>query len=87
MAARRLLDDPLFGPGVDDAPLAAHGGVGAAHHRLAQRLHGLGPGHVGDADDCDDADPAVHPGASERCNGADDDCDGLLDALDPSVAD
>ncbi|MCB9663937.1 MAG: FG-GAP repeat protein [Alphaproteobacteria bacterium] len=45
------------------------------------------PGHVGAADDCDDADPAVHPRASERCNGADDDCDGLLDALDPSVAD
>ncbi len=26
--------------------------------------------------DCDDADPDVYPGAVERCNGADDDCDG-----------
>lgn len=26
-------------------------------------------------DDCDDADALVHPGAPERCNGRDDDCD------------
>lgn len=25
--------------------------------------------------DCDDSDPDVHPGALERCNGTDDDCD------------
>ncbi|MBI5531449.1 MAG: putative metal-binding motif-containing protein [Deltaproteobacteria bacterium] len=30
-------------------------------------------------DDCDDSDPAVHPGAAELCNNADDDCDGLVD--------
>jgi hypothetical protein len=29
--------------------------------------------------DCNDADPAVHPGAAEACNGADDDCSGLVD--------
>jgi len=28
--------------------------------------------------DCDDSDPAVHPGAPERCNGRDDNCDGPL---------
>lgn len=27
-------------------------------------------------DDCDDTDPAIHPGAPERCNEEDDDCDG-----------
>ncbi|MDW8363817.1 MAG: MopE-related protein [Myxococcales bacterium] len=29
--------------------------------------------------DCDDADPRVHPGAPERCDGRDDDCDGSVD--------
>jgi len=29
--------------------------------------------------DCDDSDPAVHPLAQERCNGRDDDCDGMTD--------
>ncbi len=30
-------------------------------------------------DDCDDANPAVYPGAPEVCNGADDDCDTVAD--------
>ncbi|MCD6549616.1 right-handed parallel beta-helix repeat-containing protein, partial [Candidatus Micrarchaeota archaeon] len=29
--------------------------------------------------DCDDLDPTVHPGAFDRLNGRDDDCDGLID--------
>jgi hypothetical protein len=32
-----------------------------------------------DGPDCNDADPAVNPGAVEACNGADDDCDGQVD--------
>ena len=31
------------------------------------------------ANDCDDADASVHPGAEEACNGVDDDCDGEID--------
>ncbi|GMV42292.1 MAG: hypothetical protein AMXMBFR64_40080 [Myxococcales bacterium] len=29
--------------------------------------------------DCDDTKGAVNPGAAEKCNGADDDCDGIVD--------
>ncbi len=33
--------------------------------------------------DCDDGAAAVHPGAQERCNGLDDDCDGETDEACP----
>lgn len=32
----------------------------------------------GAAEDCDDTDPGTHPGALERCDGVDRDCDGVL---------
>jgi hypothetical protein len=32
-----------------------------------------------DGDDCDDGNPAVHPGATEAANAIDDDCDGTID--------
>lgn len=40
---------------------------------------GLEPGRTTNADDCDDADPGVNPGAEESCDGLDDDCDGDVD--------
>lgn len=53
-----------------------------------------GDGYLGEAaggDDCDDADSAVNPGATEECgNGIDDDCDGTSSGCAPaggSVAD
>ncbi|MFH1465234.1 MAG: MopE-related protein [Pseudomonadota bacterium] len=42
-------------------------------------------GYLADGSDCDDADPAVHPGAPEVCDGYDNDCDGLVDDADPAV--
>jgi hypothetical protein len=39
----------------------------------------LPTGYTADATDCDDTSSAVHPGATEYCNGTDDDCDGTID--------
>jgi hypothetical protein len=39
-----------------------------------------GDGWTEERGDCDDADPAVHPGAEEICNGTDDDCTGVIPA-------
>lgn len=36
-------------------------------------------GYVAAAEDCDDAVSAVNPGATESCDGIDDDCDGTTD--------
>jgi hypothetical protein len=39
----------------------------------------LPAGFVSDSSDCDDTNPAIHPGATEICNGLDDDCNGAAD--------
>jgi hypothetical protein len=36
-------------------------------------------GHVDNSDDCRDDNRAIHPNATERCNGMDDDCDQQVD--------
>jgi len=33
--------------------------------------------------DCDDSNPAINPAAAERCNGVDDNCNGVVDDGDP----
>jgi hypothetical protein len=42
-------------------------------------------GAVTNDTDCDDAESAVNPSATEVCNGVDDDCDTFVDDDDPSV--
>ena len=51
---------------------------------LMQRSCAAPAGFVSGADDCDDSDADVFPGAEERCNGVDDDCSGKpgLDEID-----
>ena len=43
------------------------------------RLACTGEGRAANDGDCDDGDPQIHPGAPERCNGIDDDCDDVID--------
>jgi len=40
---------------------------------------GAPEGYSASGGDCDDGDPAVHPGAAEACNGVDDDCNAVVD--------
>jgi hypothetical protein len=40
------------------------------------------PGYASEPSDCDDASASSHPGATELCNGLDDDCDGVADGAD-----
>jgi len=45
----------------------------------AERLDNDDDGYWGCTQDCDDDDAEAYPGAPERCNGSDDDCNGLVD--------
>ena len=45
-----------------------------------------GDGYSG-ADDCDESDAAINIAATEVCDGADNDCDGLVDGADPDIVD
>ncbi|HOI11659.1 MAG TPA: putative metal-binding motif-containing protein, partial [Myxococcota bacterium] len=51
----------------------------AAAPRCTCGATGPTPYTADNADDCDDAVATTHPGASEACNGVDDDCDGTTD--------
>lgn len=42
-------------------------------------------GFVADNTDCDDEDDRTYPSASERCDGTDNDCNGLSEYEDPDV--
>ncbi len=44
-------------------------------------------GAVTDDTDCDDTNGSVSPGATELCDGLDNDCDALVDADDPTLRD
>jgi hypothetical protein len=61
-------DGDLHGDACDNCPLASN----------AAQADGDTDGS-GDACDCRPADPAIHPGAHELCDGIDNDCDAVAD--------
>ncbi len=65
---------------IDALPWYADGD-GDGYGDPAVRVDDCAPplGYVADDADCDDGDLLVFPGAPERCNGLDDDCDGAVD--------
>ncbi|MEZ4236631.1 MAG: putative metal-binding motif-containing protein [Myxococcota bacterium] len=69
-------DDPVYRDGWTDADGDGYGDPGAPAPWCEPEPPA---GVVLDATDCDDGDPAVHPGATEVCDGVDDDCDGEPD--------
>ncbi len=76
---------------VDDAPVDADtwygdaDGDGYGEPTVTVEACAAPSGYAGEASDCDDTDASINPGASELCNGDDDDCDGLVDDDDPDV--
>lgn len=76
------LDDDCNGRTDEGVKLAFHpdadgDGYGSPGHTV--RACTAPPGYVSSRSDCDDGNAAVHPGATESCNGIDDDCDGRRD--------
>lgn len=54
-------------------------GDGYGNPQVQQDVCDPPEGWVADGSDCDDGDAAIHPSATEVCNGRDDDCDGEAD--------
>ena len=67
--------DARIGPRYPEADGDGHG----SGDPFAGCFDPTGPGFVATGDDCDDALEAVFPGATERCDGQDDNCDGQID--------
>jgi hypothetical protein len=54
-------------------------GDGYGNATVSQQACSAPSGYVANSSDCNDSNAAVHPGATEACNGIDDDCDGYVD--------
>jgi hypothetical protein len=64
---------------VDGAPITDATAGDSAPCVVEDDLDGDGHGGLCEPRDCSPGNAAIHPGATERCNALDDDCDGLVD--------
>ncbi len=80
-------DDPVFGQTTyfGDSDGDGYGGPGSG--TLETCATTVPSGYSDNTDDCDDGSAAVHPGATEVCDGIDNDCDELVDDYDDSITD
>jgi hypothetical protein len=78
--------DGTVDEGVTTTYYADFDGDGHGNPSLTQEACAVPTGYTTNSDDCDDTLSAVHPGATEVCNGYDDDCDGAIDEVDSSDA-
>ncbi|MCP4810059.1 MAG: hypothetical protein GY884_32380 [Proteobacteria bacterium] len=86
-------DDPVGDSGLDSAPCVlttlwadADGDGYGDPTSSSEECEGV-TGWAAARGDCDDTNALVNPGVDETCNGADDDCDGLIDGADDSLTD
>ncbi|MEW6076336.1 MAG: PilC/PilY family type IV pilus protein [Thermodesulfobacteriota bacterium] len=54
-------------------------GDGYGNLNVSQTANSRPPGYVADSSDCNDSDAAIFPGATEVCDGKDNDCDSSVD--------
>ena len=82
-----MIDDDDDAISIDDGQVrfADADGDGFGDPGVSRRTCSDVPGLVDDDTDCADADPAVHPAATEICDDLDNDCDGLVDDRDDSL--
>ena len=69
------VDEGLQTPWYSDVDHDGYGAIGSTPIVSCQPP----PSSSASADDCDDQNQAVNPGAGERCNGVDDNCNGEVD--------
>ena len=87
-----LIDNDCDGA-VDDSPVDTTtfytdaDGDGYGDPTSAESACVAGANQSTNAEDCDDTDAEVHPGAAERCDDLDDDCDGVADDGAPGYQD